>query len=153
DPTRVWYKSNIDQDIAFDSNIKVYFDWVAKYDSVFHLGTTEAQVEKLFYKQQAKLLRKPADGKIGPDEWTDIFLQAGYYVYGWGAVAPAFSKWVPGGDAHPLIDLYGSPPFNDNGHAIYLGVICTDAKWVTDYNRFRMDQWITHIKAPFETWG
>jgi pimeloyl-ACP methyl ester carboxylesterase len=153
DPTRVWYKSNIDQDIAFDANIKVYFDWVAKYDSVFHLGTTGHQVEQLFYKEQAKLLRKPAAGKIGPDEWTDIFLQAGYYVYGWVDVATAFSKWVHDRDVQPLIDLYGSPPFNDNGHAIYLGVICTDAKWVTDYDRYRLDNWITHIKAPFETWG
>ncbi len=152
-PERVWYDANIDQDIAFDHNIKIYFNWVAKYDSVYHLGKTERQVEKLYYSQEAKLLRKPAGGKIGPDELSDIFLSAGYYVYGWEDVANAFAAWVHDGDYQPLVDQYGSPPFDDNGHAIYLAVVCTDAKWVTNYNRFRLDQWITHFKAPFETWG
>src|SRR5256885_4612981 len=79
----VWYQDNLDQDIAFDKNIKTYFGWIAKFDSVYHLGTTERDVERLFYSAQAKLLRQPADGKIGADEWVDLFLQAGYYVYGW----------------------------------------------------------------------
>jgi pimeloyl-ACP methyl ester carboxylesterase len=152
DPGRVWYKSNIDQDIAFDRNIKVYWEWVAKYDSVYHLGNTAAKVEKLYYSQLAKLLRKPAAGKIGPDEWTDIFLSAAYYVYGWEDVANAFASWVHDGDPAGLLDLYPAPG-DDNGHAIYLGVICTDAQWPTDYNRIRLDNWITHIKAPFTTWG
>ena len=152
DPTRVWYKSNIDQDIAFDRNIKVYWEWVAKYDNIYHLGNTAAKVEKLYYSQLTKLLRKPAGGKIGPDEWTDIFLSSAYYVYGWEDVANAFSAWVHNGDASGLLDLY-PPPGDDNGHAIYLAVVCTDAKWVTDYDRYRLDNWITHIKAPFTTWG
>jgi pimeloyl-ACP methyl ester carboxylesterase len=152
DPTRVWYKSNIDQDIAFDRNIKVYWEWVAKYDNIYHLGNTAAKVEKLYYSQLTKLLRKPAEGKIGPDEWTDIFLSAAYYVYGWEDVANAFASWVHDGDATGLLDLY-PPPGDDNGHAVYLAVICTDAKWVTDYDRYRLDNWITHIKAPFTTWG
>jgi pimeloyl-ACP methyl ester carboxylesterase len=153
DPTRVWYESNIDQDIAFDANSEVYWEWLAKYDSVYHLGDTAAKVKKLYYDQLTKLLRKPAGGKIGPSEWTDIFLQAAYYVYGWEDIANAFSTWVHDGNPAPLVDLYGTPPFDDNGHAIYLGVICTDAKWVTNYNRYRLDNWITHIKAPFTTWG
>ena len=153
DPTRVWYDSNIDQDIAFDRNIGVYWEWLAKYDNIYHLGNTAGKVERLYYSQLAKLIRKPAAGKIGPDEWTDIFLQAAYYVYGWEDVANAFSTWVHDGDAAPLVDLYGSPPFEDNGHAIYLAVICTDAKWVTNYKKFRKDQWETHVEAPFTTWG
>ncbi|HWM04352.1 MAG TPA: alpha/beta hydrolase [Actinophytocola sp.] len=152
DPTRVWYKSNIDQDIAFDRNSKVYFDWVAKYDDIYHLGKTGRAVEKLYYREQAKLLRSPAGGLIGPDEWTDIFLSAAYYVYGWEDVANAFSAWVHDGDSEPLVALY-PPPGDDNGHAVYLAVVCTDAKWVTNYNRYRLDNWLTHIKAPFTTWG
>lgn len=153
DPTRVWYDSNLDQDIAFDRNIKVYFDWIAKYDSVYHLGKTGRQVEALFYKKQAELLRAPAGGKIGPDEWTDIFLQAGYYVYGWEDVANAFAGFVHDGDWQTLVDLFGTPPFDDNGHAVYIGVICTDTQWPTNWNKWRVDNWITHVRAPFETWG
>lgn len=152
-PKRVWYDANIDQDIAFDRNIKVYFDWVAKYDNVFHLGKSGRDVERLFYTEQARLLREPADGKIGPDEWTDIFLQAGYYVYGWEDVAKAFAAWVHDRDFQPLIELYGTPPFQDNGYAIYLGVQCTDVQWPLDWNKWRRDNWITFIRAPFETWG
>jgi len=153
DPRRVWYDANIDQDIAFDKNIKIYFDWIAKYDSTYHLGTTGRDVERQFYAQQARLLRQPAGGVIGADEWTDIFLQAGYYIYGWEDVANAFSGWVHNGDVQPLIDLYGSPPFDDNSYAMYLAVQCTDVQWPTNWNKWRVDNWITFIKAPFETWG
>ncbi|MGH3762563.1 alpha/beta hydrolase, partial [Actinophytocola sp.] len=102
--------------------------------------------------EQTKLLRKPAADKIGPSEWTDIFLSAAYYVYGWEDVANAFAAWVHDGDPAGLLDLY-PPPGDDNGHAIYLAVVCTDAPWVTDYDQYRLDNWITHIKAPFTTWG
>lgn len=152
-PKRVWYDANLDQDIAFDANIKRYFDWVADHDDVWHLGKTGRDVERLFYTEQAKLLRQPADGKIGPAELTDVFLQAGYYVYGWVEVADAFAAWVHERDAAPLIDLYGVPPFDDNGYAIYLAVQCTDVRWPADWNKWRRDNWITFIKAPFETWG
>ncbi|HEV8556774.1 MAG TPA: alpha/beta fold hydrolase [Actinophytocola sp.] len=153
DRTRVWYDANIDQDIAFDANIKIYFDYVAKHDDVWHLGKTGRDVERLFYGEQAKLLRQPADGKIGADEWTDIFLSAGYYVYGWVDIGNAFAAWVHDHDAQPLVDLYGSPPFNDNSYAIYLGVQCTDVQWPLDWNKWRRDNWITFLRAPFETWG
>src|SRR5947209_13971725 len=73
DPRKVWYQANLDQDVAFEKNIKIWFGWLAKYDSVYHLGTTEDAVEKLFYKIQYDLRSQPAEGKIGPDEWTDIF--------------------------------------------------------------------------------
>ncbi len=152
-PKRVWYDANIDQDIAFDRNIKVYFDWVAQNDSIYHLGTTGRAVEALFYRKQAELLRQPAGGVIGPDEWTDIFLQAAYYVYGWEDIANAFAGFVHDGDWQTLQELYGTPPFDDNGHAVYLAVSCTDTQWPTNWNKWRVDNWLTHIRAPFETWG
>lgn len=152
-PTRVWYDANLDQDIAFDENIKVYFEWVAKYDDVYHLGDTADEVEDLFYAEQRKLRRDPAGGIIGPDEWTDIFLSAGYYVYGWEDIAQAFAGFVHDGKWKPLRDLYGTPPFHDNGHAVYLAVECTDAQWPKDYRRWRIDNWLTHFRAPFTTWG
>jgi pimeloyl-ACP methyl ester carboxylesterase len=83
DPRRVWYAANLDQDIAFEKNMKIWWAWVAKYDSVYHLGTTEAVVEALFYKIQDQLLKHPDQGKLGPDEWTDAFLYAGYYQVTW----------------------------------------------------------------------
>jgi pimeloyl-ACP methyl ester carboxylesterase len=151
--TRVWYDANIDQDIAFDKNIKTYFDYVAKHDDVWHLGDTGADVSRLFYSEEARLLRQPAGGKIGPDEWVDIFTSAAYYVYGWVDIGNAFSAWINNRDPQPLIDLYGGPPFQDNGYAMYLAVQCTDVQWPLDWNKWRRDNWKTFLRAPFLTWS
>jgi len=150
---RVWYNANLDQDFAFNKSIKVFFQYVADHNSTWHLGTTERAVEAQYYRQLHKLNGHPAGGKIGPAEWTDIFTQAAYYVYGWVDVANAFAGWVHNGEVQPLIDLYGSPPFDDNGFAIYLGVSCTDAPWPTNWNVWRRDNWRVYAKAPFLTWA
>ena len=156
-PGRVWYEANLDQDIAFDRNIKIYFRWLADHDDVYHLGRSARKVEKLFYAEQAKLTRRPAGGVIGPDELTDVFLQAGYYVFGWEAVASAFASWVNDKDPAALRKLYDdSNPReagSDNSYAIYLGVQCTDARWPASWQRWRTDNWRVHKIAPFETWG
>jgi pimeloyl-ACP methyl ester carboxylesterase len=156
-PDRVWYKSNLDQDVAFDRNIKVYFGWLAAHDKQYHLGKTGEKVEKLFYAEQAKLAKKPADRVIGPDELTDVFLQAGYYVFGWDSVASAFASWVNDSDPAPLRKLFdASNPQekgSDNGYAVYLAVQCTDTQWPMSWEKWRTDNWRVHRTAPFETWG
>lgn len=155
DPRKVWYQANLDQDVAFDRNIKIYFDWVAKYDSVYHLGTSEDAVEQLWYDTQKKLAQQPAGGVIGPDEWSDIFLQAGYYRFGWEDMAKAFSGWVHGGDWQTLKALYDDTdtPGNDNNYAVYSAVQCSDVQWPASWNKWRADNWTTYFRAPFETWG
>lgn len=87
DPRKNWYQANLDQDVAFDASIQVFFDWVAERDATYKLGTTGAAVKKQYYKQLKALDKKAAGGKIGGDEWTDIFLSAGYYVYDWEEIA------------------------------------------------------------------
>jgi len=157
DPTRVWYDSNLDQDLAFNKNIKTYFAWVAKYNQVFHLGRTGEAVQRLYYAQRARLDAAPAGGVIGSSEFTDIFLQAGYYVFGWEEIANAFSAWVRKHDPEPLKKLYdrNNPPGKDadNGYAIYLAVQCTDAPWPVSWTKWSSDNWAMHRRAPFETWA
>jgi pimeloyl-ACP methyl ester carboxylesterase len=156
-PHRIWYRSNLDQDLAFDRNINIYFAWLAKYDAVYHLGRTGPAVRKLYYAEAEKLGRKPAAGVIGSSELTDIFLQAGYYVFGWEDIAQAFSAWVTKRDAGPLRKLYdkNNPQTAgaDNAYAIYLGVQCTDMKWPDSWSKWAEDNWSVHRKAPFETWA
>lgn len=57
DPRRVWYQANLDRDVAFERNIKIWFGWLAEYDSVYHLGTTADAVEHVFYAEQDTLRR------------------------------------------------------------------------------------------------
>ncbi|MDA3624381.1 alpha/beta hydrolase [Saccharopolyspora sp. WRP15-2] len=151
----VWYDANLNQDVAFDRNIKIFFDWVAEHDDVYHLGKTGADVEKLFYEQQAALDKEPAGGVIGPDEWVDVFLTAGYSQSAWDSRAKAFAGWVHNGDWETLKKIYdgSNTPGDDNGFAVYLAVQCTDVKWPQSWEQWRQDSWDIHEKAPFETWS
>jgi len=155
DWTRVWYGANLDQDVQFDKNMDVYFAWVAKYDSVYHLGTSAKAIKAKYYAIQQKLRTAPAAGKIGPDEWNDIFVQAGYYVFGWADVAAAFAAYANDGDASLLLEQYAAPgaPGADNNYAMYLATQCTDVQWPLDWSKWRRDNWRIHAKYPFLTWN
>ncbi len=155
DPRGVWYQDNLDQDIAFDRNINIWFAWLAKYDSVYHLGATEQAVARTFYSQEAQLALHPAGGVVGPDEWVDAFLYPAYYQVTWLDWAQVFSDWVNKQDATELIDAYHAVDGqdNDNGFAVYLGVQCTDVQWPTNWNQWSRDNWRIFSFAPFETWG
>ena len=154
DPRRTWYQANLDQDVAFDRDIKIWFGWLARYDSVYHLGTTAAAVQRLFYREQDQLGQHPA-GAVGPDEWNDLFLDAAYYRVTWLDLAAAFSDWVHNGDTSGLITEYENSdmPGNDNTFAVYNAVECVDQAWPTSWAQWRSDGARTYQVAPFFTWG
>jgi pimeloyl-ACP methyl ester carboxylesterase len=158
DPRRVWYQANLDQDVAFNRNINIWFGWLAKYNSVYHLGSTEQAVSKLFYATQSSLQNAPAGGVVGPDEWNDIFLQPAYYEETWLDSAQLFSEWVHTPDAQSAQDLIAAyessdSPGDDNEFAGYLAVECTDAPWQQPFSRVVSDNWAVYASAPFMTWG
>jgi pimeloyl-ACP methyl ester carboxylesterase len=158
DPRGVWYQDNLDQDIAFNRNANIWFGWLAKYDSVYHLGATEQAVARTFYTTEAELARNPAGGVVGPDEWVDTFLLPAYYQQFYVPWAQVFSDWVNHHDAaaaNELINAYqdADGPGNDNGLAVYLGVQCTDVQWPTNWSKWSHDNWRIFSFAPFETWG
>lgn len=155
DPRAVWYEANQNQEIGFDRNSNLWFEWLAKHDDAYHLGKTKEAVRWQWYHQRDRLSRAPAGGKIGPSEWTDIFLDAGYYRVTWTELADAFSAWVNKGDAEPLISAYGpnTEPSNENSFAVYNAVQCTDTKWPSSYQKWRSDAWKMHAKAPFNAWS
>lgn len=159
DPRGVWYKANLTQDVAFDENIRIYFNWVARNDAVYHLGTSGWQILRTYYDLIKTLRTAPqAGGLIGPDELTDAVLSAGYYVYGWADTATALSAAVNNGDWSGIKALYDSAngvqgPGADNGYAVYLGVQCTDVQWPTSWVRWQTDNWTIYGQHPFETWS
>jgi len=156
DPRRVWYNANLDQDKAFGKTSKIFFAWVAKNDATYKLGTTEAVVEAKYYATLSKLAKKPAGGKLGAAEWNDVFVGAGYYVYGWEDTASLFAAAVNKGAFKPALTAYQEAnPLGkgaDNGFAMYLATQCTDVAWPT-YYKWRMDNWMLHATAPFLTWN
>jgi pimeloyl-ACP methyl ester carboxylesterase len=155
DPRNVYYQANLNQDVGFDRVLDVWFGWIARHNNVYHLGTTAKAVKAAFYRTEAQLTRRPADGKIGGDEWVDIFLQTGYKQAVWPLLADAFAGYVNNGDVANLenlfllIDGFG----NDNFYAVYSAVQCTDVQWPQQWSTWARDNWATFSTAPFETWG
>lgn len=157
-PRRDGYEDfNLDQDVPFNRNVNIWFGWLAKYNHVYHLGRTERAVRKLFYSTEHALAAHPAGGKIGPDEWTDTFLEAGYFEQTWLQLGQAFSDWVNKHNkaaANELISLWESAdaPGNDNEFAVYLSVLCTDSHWPLNWGKWDRDTTAIYDKAPFEAW-
>src|ERR1700761_2885260 len=157
DPRKVWYQANLDQDVAFNRNVNIWFGWLAKYNSYYHLGATAAAVSKVWYAEKAALAKNPINGVVGPDEWTDIFLEAGYYQITWLQLGSAFADWVnthSATAASNLVSLYQSTdtPGNDNEFAVYNAVQCTDVQWPTSWPVWQRDNDAVNKIAPFETW-
>jgi pimeloyl-ACP methyl ester carboxylesterase len=155
DPRGVWYQANLNQDLAFDKNMDIWFGWLAKYDSTYHLGSTQAAVKKLWYATRVKLAHSPADGKIGASEWTDAFLYAGYYQFTWTDLADVFAGYINQGDVANLEQHYldANGFGDDSGYAMYLAVQCTDVQWPSSWRKWERDNWKVYAKAPFETWA
>jgi pimeloyl-ACP methyl ester carboxylesterase len=166
DPRNIWYVANLNQDVAFDRNIDIWFGWIAKYDAVYHLGKTEQAVRSLFYSIERNLAVHPAAGAvqvngqsvnvlIGPDEWVDIFLGAGYYQQTWLQLGSVFAGYVNKNDVNTLANMYygTDTPGNDNGFAVYNGVQCTDVQWPLSLAKWNRDNRQIYQTHPFETWG
>jgi pimeloyl-ACP methyl ester carboxylesterase len=158
DPRHVWYVANLRQDVAFNRNVNIWFGWLAKYNNVYHLGKTRRAVRDRWYAEQAWLVNHPILGQVGPDEWTDIFLTAGYYEQTWLQLGAAFANWENTHSmkaAKTLVALYKSTdgPGNDNEFAVYNAVQCTDVQWPLSWARWDRDNTRINSFAPFETWG
>ncbi len=152
-PGRVWYDANIDQDIAFETVIGLFFAWVAKYDGVYGLGSTAAEVEQAYYDERAALTTSPI-GALGPDELTDALLIPGYVQQLWPDLAQALSDLVVRDDPAAMTGWYQAfdGPGSDNGYAMYLATVCTDKKWPR-INRLLRDSAAVDVGHPFFTWG
>jgi pimeloyl-ACP methyl ester carboxylesterase len=157
DPRGVWYRANLSQDTAFDRNIKVFFGWIADRDGLYQLGTTAEAVESAYYATQQKLFAEPAAGVIGPDEWNDLFVSAGYSVRAWPGIAGRFAGFVNDGDAAALKAAFDASfpttEGSDNGYAMYLATQCSDVQWPTAFRTWRRDNDRIHATAPFLTWN
>ncbi|MET7424798.1 alpha/beta hydrolase [Dactylosporangium sp. NPDC005555] len=154
DPRKVWYQAALDQDVNFERNLRLWFEWVARFDDVYHLGRTADQVRQRWYVEQDKLRTAPAGGVVGPAEFTDIFIYAGYFQFMWPTLAELFAGSVHDPGAQLLVEAYESSfrPADDKVFAAYNAVQCTDARWPRSWNAWRRDNWRTFRSAPFATW-
>ncbi|MBO0866908.1 MAG: alpha/beta fold hydrolase, partial [Mycobacterium sp.] len=157
DPRHVFYRSNQQQDIAFQKTFNIYFKWIAKYHSVYHLGATFRAVRHKYLATVDRLNRHAARGVLGGDEFTDVLTNAGYYVYNWEGIAKAWQNFANKHRPGQLINMYTSANpttrGGDNGYAIYLGTQCTDAWWPHSQQRLNRDNWQLNRKYNYFSWA
>ncbi|MFE1955043.1 alpha/beta hydrolase [Streptomyces sp. NPDC059524] len=157
DPTGVWYRDNMSQDLAFNARHQAFLAWVARHDATYKLGKDPAAVEAKWYAMRDSLAKKPANGKVGAGELEDTFLPGGYFDGYWPFLAEAFAAYAKKKDTDPLVEAYENfaavDAEGDNGYSVYTAVQCQDARWPRNWNRWRVDNRHMNEKAPFSTWN
>ena len=161
DPRNIWYTANLNQDIAFNRNVNIWFGWVAKNWRTYHVGRTAAAVHARFNAEEAKLKTTPISSggfTIGPDEWIDIFLETGYYEQTWLQWTQAFSDWARTHNTKAAAEIatlyqFADSPGDDSGFTGYNAVQCTDIQWPTSWAKWAKDNTRVNKIAPFETWA
>ena len=155
DPDLPWYESNLRQSHALDRAADGFFDWVARHDATYGLGTDGADVADAYYALRAELRQSPAEGVVGPTELEGAVIIVAYSGGGWPAVATALAARINDGDSAPLRALhetYGDDAGSDPSYGGYLAVQCTDAEWPRDRRTWRADAREVHQDAPFMGW-
>ncbi|KOT37626.1 tripeptidyl aminopeptidase [Streptomyces caelestis] len=156
---KIWYRANLDQDVAFEGRWKDWQDWVARNDATYHLGDTRAEVQERWLELRATAEKNPLGGVVGPAELISFFQSAPYYDSAWAPTAAVFSRYAAG-DTQALVDA-AAPDLSDtagnaaaeNGNAVYTAVECADAKWPTDWRTWDRDSTRLHRDHPFMTWA
>jgi pimeloyl-ACP methyl ester carboxylesterase len=153
DPTGVWYRDNLDQNVAFDIVFREFLRWVADNDGAYHAGTTAPAVRKAWYRMRAAVARHPAGGVVGPAELDNIAIGAMYYDGAWDSVARAFSDYVHGKPATLVEEFTPADEGFENGTAVYTVVECNDAAWPHDLGRWITDANRQYQRYPFLVWS
>ncbi|MET9146893.1 alpha/beta hydrolase [Streptomyces sp. NPDC004042] len=156
DPSRIWYRDNLDQSAAFETRWADFRDWVARHDDVYGLGRSARAVRAAYERARTRLAARPAGGTVGPAQLQGALLNAGYYDDFWPGAAEALSAYLRG-DEKPLVAL--AAPYRavaaeaENSAAVYTAVECNDAPWPGDFRVWDRDNTRLARVAPFETWG
>jgi hypothetical protein len=160
-PTITWYDHNILQDKEHQRRFDAFAAWTAKADSIYHLGTDAATVEKKYYQVEAALRTSPVDaapspGKIGPAEFEDTFYGGGYNFLRWPRMATVLSAYLVNHDTTPLniaYNRYAAPGTDDGTFPAYNAVQCSENQWPRDWGFWQKDQAKVNAVAPFYTYN
>ncbi len=162
DPTTVWYPDLFVSARATEEAAHSLWSWIARYDSVYHLGSSADEVEAAYYREEEDLRKNPLE-RVGPAEWTDLVWGSTYSQDAWPFVASVFAAQARG-DSAPLEQVFA--PVEDqtaaeaaadehaaaNAVAVFASVFCTDGPWPRNYSQWRADIFASDALAPFNSW-
>lgn len=154
DSRSVWFDLNMQQNFDFDRNIQLWFQWLAQYNRVYHLGDNQGEVEYRWKQVLKELETRPASDTFGPSEWVDLSIIVALGPDIWDPIGEAFAQWVHHKNASILVDRYQRfAAIPEPVYAVYLAVTCTDAQWPRDWNHVRTQNWRSYATAPVMTWN
>ncbi|MFD9408834.1 alpha/beta hydrolase [Streptomyces sp. NPDC059989] len=156
DPSRVWYRNNLDQAPGFERRWSDFRAWAARHHGTYGLGSTPAAVQASYERVRDAVARTPAGGSVGTGELQAAYLQAAYYDDVWPERAAALAAFLRG-DPGPLGKQAAPDPAAaadaENATAVYTAVLCNDAPWPGDWETWDRDNTELARTAPFETWA
>ncbi|GAA0596927.1 alpha/beta fold hydrolase [Kribbella sandramycini] len=129
-PKDVWYQAGLAQAPGIQKRFDSYLGWVAKYDSVFHLGSTVDAVRANWNKTLTDFRTRP-HGAVGGHELLSLAGGVMFSESNWIAFTRALSSYVVNGDDADLVD-FAAPDTSVEGeqsNAIFNAVICADSRW------------------------
>ncbi len=149
---RVWYENNLGQDIPAQVRLGQFFEWVAKYDQVFHLGTRREDAQAAWDGIRDELRQRP-HGPLGPFEFLQMSFSAMYGEKSWIPFAQAISEFRNNQDDRKLVEMVEvKDEAAENGNAIYNAVECADGPWPSDETKWERDSERLEGKAPMAAW-
>jgi pimeloyl-ACP methyl ester carboxylesterase len=156
-PNIGYYQFGQEQAVSFEKDMAQMVKWLAKYDRVYHLGSTKKRVFTTIDRAQRRLDRKPAD-KIGGTDLLQAFQVAVYNVAGWEQAAEALAATINDDNGRPLRRLLtndhvrGVP--DDNGNIAFFSTICSDdTSFPTDWETWKADWSGVVQRAPYLGWS
>jgi pimeloyl-ACP methyl ester carboxylesterase len=156
-PNGVWYADNVAQDYAFQGRMNAFYAWLARYNRLYHLGSTPAAASRSFYAARARLQATPAANPggpaIGPDEFDDTYVTGAYDDEYWPSLAAALASYLNGHSAGLLVSDFNQVGKQDeNEFAVYNAVECADVAWPRSWAFWNSDTRKIYKSAPFEAW-
>ncbi|MGW2492771.1 alpha/beta hydrolase [Streptomyces sp. NPDC001606] len=151
DPTVTTYATQFQQNPALQKRAEQFFTWVAKYDSSYHMGATEAKVSAAWEAAREKLDAHPAGGRVGSAELDDLLASAMYTNVEWGSAADMVAKYQAG-DTSALLAAADQLASGGGVNAAQLAYNCVDDAWPQDWNTWHKDTVASAAKAPLFAW-
>ncbi|MFC3572983.1 alpha/beta hydrolase [Streptomyces yaanensis] len=150
DPTATSYAAQFQQNPALQKRAQQFFTWIAKYDSTYHMGTTETEVSAAWQATRKKLAAHPAGGRAGSTELDDLLASAMYTNMEWPSLAEMVADYRRG-DASALLNATDQLAFGGVNPS-QLAYNCVDDAWPRDWNTWHKDTVASAAEAPLFAW-
>ncbi|TDU91654.1 TAP-like protein [Kribbella voronezhensis] len=140
-PKDLWYQLALAQSTALQKRFDHdYLQWVAKYDNVFHLGTTVAAVRAAWNKTLTDFRTTP-HGVVGGSELLGTAYGVMFAEAAWIPFTEALSAYAVDGDGSLLTD-FAAPDLSadtEQATASFTSVICADSAWPRQRSTYEKD--------------